>query len=158
MVTKTRARECWRAGARDAFLESARSQAQARADRMACFLRRGKCSRRPPVCQGGSQVGAWSVAVVGARLGSPEPEKPEKGPHWSATPLADGRKGYSFTGTATLGRLLAGETAAFTRRGGPNGIRTRVSATTTFSPYLSTASALPLPETSDATKTRSPTK
>ena len=37
-----------------------------------------------------------------------------------------------------------------------HGIQTRVSATTTFSPYLSTASALPLPETSDAAKTRSP--
>jgi hypothetical protein len=36
--------------------------------------------------------------------------------------------GYRFTGQATLGRLLTGETAAASRVGGPNGIRTRVSA------------------------------
>jgi hypothetical protein len=45
--------------------------------------------------------------------------------------------GYRFTGQATLGRLLTGETAAASRVGGPNGIRTRVSVTTTFSPIRS---------------------
>jgi len=47
----------------------------------------------------------------------------------------DGGKGYRFSGAATYGRLLSGEFCA-TSNGGPNGIRTRVSVTTTLSPVF----------------------
>jgi site-specific DNA recombinase len=47
-------------------------------------------------------------------------------------------RGYRFAGQGSYGGLLTGTTWP-TTIGGPNGIRTRVSVTTTFSPYLMAA-------------------
>src|SRR6266851_4530393 len=64
--------------------------------------------------------------------------------------LVVGARGYAFTGDGTFGGLLAASTWP-TTYGGPNGIRTRVSVTPTFSPYLSTDLTSPHAETCDAT-------
>jgi len=60
--------------------------------------------------------------------------------------LVVGAHGYAFTGDGTFGGLLVAK-PWLTTYGGPNGIRTRVSVTPTFSPYLSTDLTSPHAET-----------
>ena len=66
--------------------------------------------------------------------------------------ITAGTRGYRFLGQGSYGGLLTGRTWP-TTIGGPNGIRTRVSVTTTFSPAVSDGSYPHAPSERDATKT-----
>ena len=67
--------------------------------------------------------------------------------------IAAATRGYRFVGHGSYGGLLTGTTWP-TTSGGPNGIRTRVSATTTFSRYTIGACGAHRPQGTSTIKTR----
>src|SRR2546426_749282 len=69
------------------------------------------------------------------------------------TPLDDRQRGYRLRARSPSIALSKAKRANSSQLGGPNGIRTRVSVATTFSPAVSDGSWPHAPSEPDATKT-----